>query len=177
MQEKKLAVINTYMGQKQKNFDFENLDFNISHEGNWVIFGAAKDIKIGIDAVCFDRPKNITSIVSFIQSFESQVNNERVNKAIKRSTQYLLLLLETQLTQNEMHMIMDNKDEETRLSTFFELWGCKESYIKAIGVGLSLELNKLDFYNDLEGHQVQLIYCPYFSSIRLFSSPSLILFP
>lgn len=40
-----------------------------------------------------------------------------------------------------------------QLRTFFELWACKESYIKAIGVGLSLKLNKLDFRN--ENNQVQ----------------------
>ncbi|CAO3624149.1 unnamed protein product [Mucor hiemalis] len=41
-----------------------------------------------------------------------------------------------------------------KLQTFFELWGCKESYIKAIGVGLNLELNKLDFMN--ENNQIRM---------------------
>lgn len=44
-----------------------------------------------------------------------------------------------------MQLIQQSEDQ---LQTFFELWGCKESYIKAIGVGLNLELNKLDFTNE-----------------------------
>jgi 4'-phosphopantetheinyl transferase len=43
-----------------------------------------------------------------------------------------------------MELIFNSNDP---LKTFFELWGCKESYIKAIGVGLSFELNKIDFLN------------------------------
>jgi phosphopantetheinyl transferase len=68
-----------------------------------------------------------------------------------------------------MHMIMKNQDENIRLATFFELWGCKESYIKAIGVGLSLELNKLDFYNqqDHQVNEINLIYYPYFNLFQL----------
>lgn len=48
---------------------------------------------------------------------------------------------------------MNSQNEDIKLRTFYELWGCKESYVKALGVGLSLELNKLDFRN--ENDQVQ----------------------
>ncbi|KAI7889688.1 uncharacterized protein EV154DRAFT_603815 [Mucor mucedo] len=94
------------------------IDYNISHQGNWVIFGATTKnaMKIGIDAVTVDRP-NSSSIDDF-------------------------------LTDKEVELIMNNQDEDTKLATFFELWGCKESYVKALGVGLSLELNKIDFRND-----------------------------
>lgn len=47
-----------------------------------------------------------------------------------------------------MKLIFKSKDEDIQLQTFFELWGCKESYIKATGEGLSFELNKCDFYNE-----------------------------
>jgi phosphopantetheinyl transferase len=50
------------------------LDYNISHEGDWVILAAIKekDKMIGVDTVVIDR--SIGSIDSFVKSFESQVN-------------------------------------------------------------------------------------------------------
>ncbi|KAI8061270.1 4'-phosphopantetheinyl transferase superfamily [Thamnidium elegans] len=103
----------------------EEIDFNISHEGSWVIFGATKErgLQIGVDTVIIDRPKSI-SIDEFIKSFLAQ------------------------LTQQELELIKSNQDQELQLRTFYELWACKESYIKAIGVGLSLDLSKLDFRNE-----------------------------
>lgn len=48
---------------------------------------------------------------------------------------------------------MSSQNDDIKLATFYELWGCKESYIKALGVGLSLDVSKLDFRN--ENDQVQ----------------------
>ncbi|KAI8364812.1 4'-phosphopantetheinyl transferase superfamily [Choanephora cucurbitarum] len=96
-------------------------DYNTSHEGNWVIFGCVRDdMLIGVDVVSIDRP---FSIDSFIKSFEPQ------------------------LTSKEMQMISQTQDEDIRILTFYQLWGLKESYIKALGVGLMLDLQNLDFYN------------------------------
>lgn len=53
-----------------------------------------------------------------------------------------------QLTRNEMHLVMNNDDEDVRLETFYQLWGCKESYTKALGLGLSLDLLKMEFFNE-----------------------------
>ncbi|OAD00108.1 hypothetical protein MUCCIDRAFT_83525 [Mucor lusitanicus CBS 277.49] len=105
-----------------KHFDSLNYDYNTSHEGDWVIFGCTKDMKIGVDAVAIDRPKK-QSIDAYLKSFQPQ------------------------LTHNEMHLVMDSDSEDIRLETFYQLWGCKESYTKALGLGLSLDLLKLDFSN------------------------------
>ncbi|KAI9347524.1 4'-phosphopantetheinyl transferase superfamily [Pilaira anomala] len=109
----------------------QDIEYNTSHEGNWVIFGATKQkgIQIGVDAVVIDCPKSM-SIDDFIQSFHPQ------------------------LTEHEMQLIKNAENHDMQLRTFFELWACKESYIKAIGVGLSLKLNKLDFRN--ENNQIKL---------------------
>ncbi|CAO3694440.1 unnamed protein product [Rhizopus stolonifer] len=98
----------------------EGIDFNISHEGNWVIFGCSKDYKIGVDVVSIVKPTT-GSVDDFIRSFEPQ------------------------LTNDEMALITSSKED--KLSVFYEIWGCKESYIKAIGMGLYMELQKLSFKN------------------------------
>ncbi|KAI8971526.1 4'-phosphopantetheinyl transferase superfamily [Mycotypha africana] len=103
-----------------------HFDFNTSHEGDWVIFGCvvAQNMKIGVDAVSIVPPKSGT-IDEFIECFQPQ------------------------LTQGEMQMIKkNNQDETARLKTFYQLWGCKESYAKALGLGLSLELNKVEFTSE-----------------------------
>ncbi|RCH86489.1 hypothetical protein CU097_008725, partial [Rhizopus azygosporus] len=99
---------------------YDNIDFNISHEGYWVIFGCIKDMSIGVDVVVVDSLNN--SLDEFIHFFESQ------------------------LTIDEMSLIANSNYD--KLSTFYEIWGCKESYIKAIGVGLALELDQLNFRNE-----------------------------
>ncbi|KAI9472305.1 MAG: 4'-phosphopantetheinyl transferase superfamily [Benjaminiella poitrasii] len=114
-----------------KNYDLEHYDYNTSHEGDWVIFGCTKDMKIGVDAVAIDKPKTET-IDSFIKSFHPQ------------------------FTRNEMDIMMDHNNENVRLETFFQFWGCKESYTKALGLGLSLELSKLEFSN--EGKKVKMSF-------------------
>lgn len=55
------------------------MDFNISHEGNWVIFGCSKDYKIGVDVVSVVKPTT-GSIDDFIRSFEPQVRIEQRNR-------------------------------------------------------------------------------------------------
>ncbi|KAG1048399.1 hypothetical protein G6F43_009208 [Rhizopus delemar] len=106
-----------------------DIDFNTSHDGNWVIFGCIKGMKIGVDVVNIVRPTT-GSIDDFINSFEPQ------------------------LAKDEMKLIMNSKSD--KLSTFYEIWGCKESYTKAIGVGLYLELQELSFSN--QDKQIKLFY-------------------
>ncbi|KAG2198576.1 hypothetical protein INT46_000719 [Mucor plumbeus] len=106
-----------------KHFELSNYDYNTSHEGHWVIFGCTKDMKIGVDAVAIDRPKN-QSIDAYLKNFQPQ------------------------LTHNEMQLVMDSNDENVRLEAFYQLWGCKESYTKALGFGLSLDLLKMEFFNE-----------------------------
>ncbi|KAI8646523.1 4'-phosphopantetheinyl transferase superfamily [Parasitella parasitica] len=106
-----------------KRFESLHYDFNTSHEGDWVIFGCTKNMKIGVDTVVIDRPKN-QSIDAYLEIFRPQ------------------------LTPREMHLVMDSNDNDVRLETFYQLWGCKESYTKAVGFGLSLDLQTLEFSNE-----------------------------
>ncbi|CAO3581861.1 unnamed protein product [Absidia cylindrospora] len=96
-----------------------SVDFNISHDGNWVIFGATEipTTCIGVDVVSINHD-TYGPIDDFISSFNDQ------------------------LTVEEQELLGKISNEETRLTTFYQIWGLKESYIKAIGKGLALDLDQ-----------------------------------
>lgn len=52
-----------------------------------------------------------------------------------------------QLSPQEQHMLRHHPHP---LEAFYGIWALKESYTKAIGVGLYHELNQLNFYNSKE---------------------------
>ena len=45
----------------------------------------------------------------------------------------------------EEKLILENTPEDERNAMFFRLWTLKESYVKAIGIGISYPLNKASF--------------------------------
>lgn len=63
------------------------------------------------------------------------------------------------MTHDEFDFIMDDDNEDIRLKTFYQYWGCKESYTKALGVGLSLELKTISFMNDSNNQVIYNSYC------------------
>lgn len=85
-----------------------NMQFNISHSGNWVVC-AIDDKAIGIDIELMQEA-DILGIAKDFFSLE----------------EYDLLL---------------NADNDIRKELFYGIWTLKESYIKALGKGLSIKLN------------------------------------
>ena len=76
------------------------IDYNISHDGYWVILGSTDDpqLRIGVDTVTLDRPQH--SIDSFIRGFEFQVKkiktylNENEIGLIVQLTLLIILVIE-----------------------------------------------------------------------------------
>ncbi|KAI8987169.1 4'-phosphopantetheinyl transferase superfamily [Pilobolus umbonatus] len=101
------------------------LEFNISHAGNWVVLGSTSylSMRMGVDVVMIDKPQS-------------------------ESVQHYIYCFESQLHRNELKLIMNLDNEDMKLRTFYEIWACKESYIKALGVGLSIDLSKIEVYNN-----------------------------
>ena len=94
------------------------LDFNISHSGDWllvgIIDGVCKPCEFGVD---IERERSNTDIYPILNHYFA-----------KPEVDELILL-----------------KEECRRERFFDLWALKEAYIKAKGLGLALSLQSFWF--------------------------------
>ncbi|KND05136.1 uncharacterized protein SPPG_08877 [Spizellomyces punctatus DAOM BR117] len=100
-----------------------DLLFNISHHGDYVVVAAGYAIHLGVDVSRVEKPDN-ESIEEYFAIFKSYFTH--------REWEYI-----NDLTSG-------NRDEE-RLHRFCQQWCLKESYVKALGVGLGLELERIEF--------------------------------
>ena len=85
--------------------------FNISHQGNYTVLAASTAQNVGIDIMKFVTPNN-TDIPSFFK------------------------LMKGQFVEGEWKYIHNFENEWTKLKAFYRLWCLKESYVKAVGVGI-----------------------------------------
>ena len=96
-------------------------DYNVSHAGDWVVFGAGESCQVGLDVM-----RNTDSRIERLEDFFRIMNR--------------------QFTEQEWTVIRgDMEDEKTQLERFFRNWTLKESYVKAIGTGLNIDLRSLNF--------------------------------
>ena len=99
---------------------YPNFNFNISHQGDYAVLAAESELQVGIDIMKTSFPGR-GSIPEFFHIMKRKFTNE------------------------EWETIRSFKDEWTQLDTFYRNWALKESFIKAIGVGLGFELQWLEF--------------------------------
>eukprot|EP00055_Hartaetosiga_balthica_P006378 m.19910 g.19910 ORF g.19910 m.19910 type:complete len:322 (+) comp5189_c0_seq3:82-1047(+) len=106
--------------------------FNVSHAGDFVVLAASDGCEsLGVDVMNYRTP---------------------LNKSVSRYFD----LMEENFTSKEWHQINDigsiqqssDEAEKMKLRHFYRHWTLKESYIKAIGVGLGMELQRLSFIPD-----------------------------
>ncbi|KAJ2961402.1 hypothetical protein NQZ79_g3411 [Umbelopsis isabellina] len=110
--------------EPKANEGFGDIDFNVSHHGDWVVLAACSNGKIGIDVTTRDIPSG--SIQEFINCFSSQ------------------------LAEDEIQVFRQIDDMRRKLWLFYEIWCLKESYIKALGVGLHKDLKHVSFVSSKE---------------------------
>lgn len=111
------SEISLYRNQKGKPVcsnvieDKKLLSFNVSHHGDYTVLAASNTSDIGVDVMKFSYPNN-TDVPSFFR------------------------IMNRQFVESEWDYIKSFKDEWTQLKAFYRLWCLKESYVKAIGVGI-----------------------------------------
>lgn len=121
------AAVKFGRDEKGKPFVFEpgegkNVSFNVSHQGNFTVLAGDTTYgsKIGVDVMKIDRCR------------ESRLDD-------------FFRLMNRQFTSSEWNAIQSSGDELGCLSSFYRHWCLKESYVKAVGVGIGIELASLSF--------------------------------
>ncbi|EGD73258.1 hypothetical protein PTSG_04971 [Salpingoeca rosetta] len=99
------------------------LRFNVSHAGSYVVMAADSEREIGVDVMDHRRPLH-DDVERFFE------------------------LMTTTFTPKEWDNIRRSDTHGTALLEFYRYWTLKESYIKAIGLGLRMDLQRLQFASD-----------------------------
>eukprot|EP00096_Caligus_rogercresseyi_P009203 TRINITY_DN3084_c0_g1_i2.p1 TRINITY_DN3084_c0_g1~~TRINITY_DN3084_c0_g1_i2.p1 ORF type:complete len:319 (+),score=47.69 TRINITY_DN3084_c0_g1_i2:936-1892(+) len=126
-------------------------DFNVSHQGKFVVL-AAESRKKGPTKECLDELQGISSDPSSL--FENRNVLVGVDVMRFRSGQSLphedqdqfFHLMRRQFSESEWAAIKSSDDPLSRSETFYRHWCLKESFVKALGVGITVNLQNLSFY-------------------------------
>lgn len=98
------------------------LTFNVSHHGRWVILvGNTNGLNIGTDIMA-TRYKGGKNLNDFFRLMYRHFSDSEWNTIKNTST-----------------------DEEVKMFLFNRFWALKESYVKAIGIGIVVDLRKIEF--------------------------------
>ncbi|XP_063161902.1 L-aminoadipate-semialdehyde dehydrogenase-phosphopantetheinyl transferase isoform X2 [Candoia aspera] len=97
-----------------------SFSFNVSHQGNYTVLAAEPDCQVGIDIMKTTMPGS-GSVPDFFH------------------------LMKRQFTEEEWGVIKSMKNEWLQLDMFYRHWALKESFIKAIGIGIGFDLQRIEF--------------------------------
>ncbi|XP_069825851.1 L-aminoadipate-semialdehyde dehydrogenase-phosphopantetheinyl transferase [Dendropsophus ebraccatus] len=97
-----------------------NFNFNVSHQGDYAVLAAEPELQVGVDIMKTERPGS-------------------------GSTEEFFRIMHRQFTEREWHSIKSMGSDGARLDMFYRHWALKESFIKAIGVGLGFNLQRIEF--------------------------------
>uniref|UniRef100_A0A6J0UJK5 L-aminoadipate-semialdehyde dehydrogenase-phosphopantetheinyl transferase n=1 Tax=Pogona vitticeps TaxID=103695 RepID=A0A6J0UJK5_9SAUR len=95
--------------------------FNVSHQGNYAVLAAEPDCQVGIDIMKTALPGS-------------------------GSVPHFFHIMRRQFTEEEWRVITSMNNEWLQLDMFHRHWALKESFIKAIGVGIGFDLQRIEFH-------------------------------
>lgn len=109
-----------------------SLDFNVSHQGGFAVLAGwsatgdgqkSQDIplRLGVDVM-------------------------KMEYVGGKSVQEFFRLMERNFTSGEWRYIKSGTNPEDHIGRFMRVWCLKESYVKCIGVGITVDLRKIDFH-------------------------------
>ncbi|XP_071055572.1 L-aminoadipate-semialdehyde dehydrogenase-phosphopantetheinyl transferase [Onthophagus taurus] len=100
---------------------FSNLSFNVSHQGDYVVIAGEKNLpNIGVDVM-------------------------KIEYSGSKSLSEFFRIMNRQFSQLEWLNIKGCGSEREQLAMFCRHWSLKESYVKAIGVGITINLQDISF--------------------------------
>eukprot|EP00058_Branchiostoma_floridae_P026098 XP_002611588.1 hypothetical protein BRAFLDRAFT_63764 [Branchiostoma floridae] len=101
--------------------DHALFSFNVSHSGDYAVLAAESRNVVGVDVMKVDYP-NRGDVPEFFRTMRRQ------------------------FTEHEWSTIKTPSSEWEQLKLFYRHWCLKESYVKALGVGIGFELQRIDFH-------------------------------
>ncbi|XP_078602362.1 L-aminoadipate-semialdehyde dehydrogenase-phosphopantetheinyl transferase-like [Branchiostoma floridae x Branchiostoma japonicum] len=101
--------------------DHALFSFNVSHSGDYAVLAAESRNVVGVDVMKVDYP-NRGDVPEFFR------------------------MMRRQFTEHEWSTIKTPRSEWEQLKLFYRHWCLKESYVKALGVGIGFELQRIDFH-------------------------------
>ncbi|XP_074536510.1 L-aminoadipate-semialdehyde dehydrogenase-phosphopantetheinyl transferase [Halichoeres trimaculatus] len=99
--------------------------FNLSHQGDYAVLAAEKGMQVGVDIMKTSMPGS-SSVPEFFR------------------------IMTRQFTAYEWSVIQSAGSEHQQLAMFYRHWALKESFIKAIGIGLGFNLQRVEFHLSAE---------------------------
>jgi phosphopantetheinyl transferase len=108
---------------KERASQFCQFNLNLSHHGAWVFLASAPSELVGADVMTITPPRPGECPETFFRDFEGC------------------------LTRNEWDAVRScqHHGHSALFRAFFVFWTLKESYIKAVGIGLGLDLMRIEF--------------------------------
>ncbi|NWU90471.1 ADPPT transferase, partial [Upupa epops] len=100
---------------------YSNYNFNVSHQGDYAVLAAEPELQVGIDIMKTNLPGS-GSIPNFFR------------------------IMNRLFTETEWGVIQSMSTEWMQLDMFHRHWALKESFIKAIGVGIGFNLQRIEFH-------------------------------
>ncbi|XP_035011248.1 L-aminoadipate-semialdehyde dehydrogenase-phosphopantetheinyl transferase isoform X1 [Hippoglossus stenolepis] len=95
--------------------------FNLSHQGDYAVLAADQGVQVGVDIMKTTMPGS-KSVPEFFR------------------------IMTRQFTAYEWGIIQSAGSEHQQLAAVYRHWALKESFIKAIGTGLGLDLQRVEFH-------------------------------
>ena len=108
--------------------DARNFNFNVSHEGDFVVLASEPDVVVGVDVAAPGQARRrgkdgrTPTAEEMLRTFSS-VFTEREKDAVRAG----------------------GATDDERETVFRQLWSLKEALVKAMGVGLALDLRRAEF--------------------------------
>ena len=138
-------------------------NLNVSHHGKWVAGACDERVLVGVDVMRYERPRGCSSIHDFFDTMRQYFTPyewediEREPEVTCQDAPATTKTTTTTTTTTEEEQKEDTQKETTspqemlQLQQFYRHWALKESYIKAVGIGLGFELSRCEFrYVDKE---------------------------
>ncbi|NXI39654.1 ADPPT transferase, partial [Galbula dea] len=100
--------------------NYPNYNFNVSHQGDYAVLAAEPELQVGVDIMKTNLPGS-SSVPNFFR------------------------IMKRQFTETEWDVIKSMSDEWMQLDMFHRHWALKESFLKAIGVGVGFNLQRIEF--------------------------------